>query len=293
MSRFMTSNPTRAVPLGRGEVRPAGSPPGIVGILNVTPDSFSDGGRLPSVEDCIRAADEMIAEGAAMLDVGGESTRPGASAVPVEEELARVVPVVEELTRRFRVPVSVDTTKSEVFEAAFHHGASMLNDVSAMTADPAMAKAVARTDAAVILMHRRGTAANMMEQARYGDVVAEVGGELALAVERAHQAGIGDERIVLDPGLGFAKTADHNWQLLRSLQSVRNGRFPLMIGPSRKAFLGAATGRSTPRDRDVATAVIVAELARQGVELIRVHDVAGARDAIAIAVALAGRGPAS
>jgi dihydropteroate synthase len=285
--------PTLATPLGRGVVRPAGAATGIVGILNVTPDSFSDGGELRTVEDCVRKAEAMIAEGACALDVGGESTRPGAAPVGEEEERARVVPVVQELARRFRVPLSVDTTKAAVFREAFDAGASILNDVSALGADEAMAEAVARTDAAVILMHRRGTAANMAEHARYDNVVAEVAEELARAVGRAHRAGIADERIVLDPGLGFAKTAEHNWQLLGRLESVRMGRHPLMIGPSRKAFLGAATGRDLPRDRDVATAVVVAACALRGVELVRVHDVAGARDAIAVAAALSGTwGPA-
>ena len=145
-----------------------------------------------------------------------------------------------------------------------------------------MAEAVGGTDAAVILMHRRGTAANMKELARYEDVVAQVAAELSLAVERAHRAGIGDERLVLDPGLGFAKTADHNWRLIGNLTPVRNARYPLMVGPSRKSFLGEATGRARAADRDVATAVVVAELARHGVELIRVHDVAAANDAISV-----------
>jgi dihydropteroate synthase len=290
-SRPDSTWPTRPVPLGRGRVRDAGQPPGLVGILNVTPDSFSDGGALGTVDDCVRAAEAMVEEGACLLDVGGESTRPGAAAVTVEEELRRVVPVVVALTRTYRVPISVDTTKAAVFRAAWDAGASVLNDVSALTADEAMAETVARTDAAVILMHRRGDAANMMELVRYGDVVAEVAAELALAVGRARRAGIDDGRIVLDPGLGFAKTADHNWELLQDLTPVRLDRYPLMVGPSRKSFLGAATGRARPSDRDHATAVVVAELAQQGVELIRVHDVAAARDAIAVAAKLAGREP--
>jgi dihydropteroate synthase len=277
---------TRPTPLGAGKVRPAGSPPGLVGIVNVTPDSFSDGGFLGTLDDCVRAAEKMVAEGACLLDVGGESTRPGAREVTVDEELGRVIPVVTEFARRFRVPISVDTSKAVVFAAAHDRGASMLNDVSALAGDPAMAGTVARTDAAVILMHRRGTPANMMELVRYADVAADVAAELALAVGRAHRAGIGDDRIVLDPGIGFAKTADHNWELLRDLTRVRLDRYPLMVGPSRKAFLGAATGRERPADRDVATAVVVADLASQGVELIRVHDVGAARDAIAVAANL-------
>jgi dihydropteroate synthase len=275
-------HPTFPTPLGRGLIRPAGSEPGIVGILNVTPDSFSDGGRNATLDACLRTAERMIGEGACVLDVGGESTRPGAGPVGAKEEAERVVPVIAEIARKFRTPISVDTTKAEVFRAAWDAGASILNDVSALSGDPAMAEAVARTDAAVILMHRRGTAANMKELARYADVVAEVAAELALAVERAHRAGIGDERIVLDPGLGFAKTADHNWRLIGNLTPVRHARYPLMVGPSRKAFLGEATGRARAADRDVATAVVAAELAHRGVELIRVHDAGAAKDAIAV-----------
>lgn len=276
-----------AVPLGRGLVRPAGAGPGIVGILNLTPDSFSDGGKHATIEAAVRAAEGMIANGACVLDVGGESTRPGARPVGLGEEKERVVPVIAELAKRFQVPISIDTTKSDVFRAAWDAGASILNDVSALSGDAAMADTVGATDAAVILMHRRGTAANMAELARYGDVVAEVAAELALAAERAHRAGIGDERLVLDPGLGFAKTADHNWRLIGNLTPVRNARYPLMVGPSRKAFLGEATGRQRAADRDVATAVVAAELARQGVELIRVHDVGAARDALSVARELA------
>jgi dihydropteroate synthase len=278
---------TLPVPLGRGATRPAGSGPGIVGILNVTPDSFSDGGKHATLDACLRAAERMVAEGACILDVGGESTRPGAPPVGASEEIERVAPVVAELAKRFKVPISIDTTKSQVFNSAWDLGASILNDVSALTADPAMGEAVGRTDAAVILMHRRGTAANMAELSRYGDVVADVAAELALAVERAHRAGIGDDRLVLDPGLGFAKTADHNWRLIGNLTPVRNARHPLMVGPSRKSFLGEATGRLRAADRDVATAVVVGELARQGVELVRVHDVAAARDALSVARELA------
>jgi dihydropteroate synthase len=225
----------------------------------------------------------MVSEGACMLDVGGESTRPGAAAVAAGEEIGRVVPVVAGLVRRFPVPISVDTTKAAVFAAAWDAGASVLNDVSALGADPGMADAVARTDAAVILMHRRGAPANMMELARYDDVAADVAAELAPGVGRARRAGVDEARLVLDPGIGFAKTPDQNWELLRNLTPVRLGRFPLMVGPSRKAFLGALTGRRSPADRDVATAVVVAALARAGVELLRVHDVAAASDAIAVA----------
>lgn len=281
---------TLAIPLGRGRQRAAGLPTAIAGILNVTPDSFSDGGRFRSVDECVRAAERMIAEGAEILDVGGESSRPGATPVSAADEIARVVPVIRELATRFGVAVSVDTVKAAVFREAYRAGASILNDVSALAADPEMADAVARTEAAVILMHRRGGPDTMMELCRYGDVVADVAAELARAVVRAHQAGIDDARIVLDPGIGFAKTADQNWELLKDLTPLRLARYPLMVGVSRKAFLGAATGRAKPAERDVATGVVVAALAQRGVEIVRVHDVAAARDAIAVAARLGGGG---
>ncbi len=281
---------TRVVPLGRGRTRSAGEPTALVGILNVTPDSFSDGGRVVNVEDAVARARAMAEHGAIVIDVGGESTRPGAEAVSEAEELRRVTPVVRAIVDRVGIVVSVDTTKAAVFQAAWDAGASMLNDVSAMAADPSMASCVASTDAAVVLMHRRGTPSTMVAQANYTDVAAEVALELAAAVARASSAGIDAARVILDPGLGFAKRPSHNWDLIRSLETIRGQRFPLMVGPSRKSFLGSLTDRADPAERDVATAVVVAELARLGVELVRVHDVRAARDAVLVSAALHGEG---
>ncbi|HYC77294.1 MAG TPA: dihydropteroate synthase [Planctomycetota bacterium] len=272
------------LPLGRGRRRPAGAATAVMGILNVTPDSFSDGGGLPDVETAVAVARSMLEEGAEILDVGGESTRPGADPVDAAEELRRVVPVIRALTERLGATVSVDTSKAEVFEAAWAAGASMLNDVRALS-DADLAAAAARTEAAVVLMHGRGGPKTMATLARYDDVTADVARELGQAVARATAAGVDPARIALDPGLGFAKTAAQSWRLLADLDAVRLGRFPLVVGPSRKSFLGAAVGRADPRARDAAGAAIVALLARRGAECVRMHDAGAARDAVAVAEA--------
>lgn len=278
------------LPLGRGHRLPAGGPTGIMGILNVTPDSFSDGGTLVDLDHVVAAARRMVEAGATILDIGGESTRPSAEPISVEEEMRRVLPVVKALADRVAIPLSIDTTKAPVFEAAYRAGASMLNDVSGLADDPSLAAVVARTDAAVILMHRRGTPTSMQSLANYSSVVAEVALELKQAVDRALTAGVEASNLILDPGLGFAKALEHNLALLTHLDPLRLGRFPLCVGPSRKAFLGALTGHAVPRDRDVATAVIVAECARASVELVRVHHVGFAADAVKVTEAVAAAG---
>lgn len=278
----------RPVPLGRGRSA-QGAAPLIVGILNLTPDSFSDGGALDSVAAVLDAARRLRDAGARILEVGGESTRPGAAPVGESEELERVLPALRALAEAdLGLPLAVDTTKSGVFRAAWDAGASILNDVSALRSDPEMAAAAAATDAAVILMHRRGDPETMDGLAAYDDPVLEVIAELREQVTAAEAAGIPRERLVVDPGLGFAKSAAHSWEIVRRIDEFSALELPLMVGPSRKRFLGAATGRSDPGERDVATAVVVAHLARAGVELVRVHAVAAARDALAIVAALYG-----
>lgn len=279
---------TRQLLIGRGRLRPAGSTTGVMGILNVTPDSFSDGGRFASIDRVVEVGREMARQGACLLDVGGESTRPGAEEVSVEEELRRTVPAIRALVERVGLPVSIDTRKAEVFTAAWEAGASMLNDVSGLAFDAGLASAAARTDAGIVLMHGRGDPATMDAMASYGDLVADVASELRAAVHRARSAGIDPARIVLDPGLGFAKDAAQNWELLTRLEELRDLGFPLLVGPSRKRFLGAVTGHRDPSDRDVATAVIVGHLAAQGVEMVRVHAVGHAVDAVAVGTAMAG-----
>ena len=268
----------RSIPLARSCV---------VGILNVTPDSFSDGGRHFAPADALAGARAMQEAGAAVLDVGGESTRPGAATPDEEEELRRVVPVVRALAAEIALPISVDTRRSRVAEAALAAGAEIVNDVSALAHDPRMAGVVRDAGAGVVLMHMRGDPATMDARATYGDVAAEVAAELAERRDRALDAGIAREAIVLDPGLGFAKRPEHNFAVLDRLASVTALGHPVMVGPSRKRFLGAATGAPVDR-RDAATAAACVAARIRGARLFRVHDAAAAVEALAVADAMLG-----
>jgi dihydropteroate synthase len=261
-----------------------------MGVVNATPDSFSDGGRFldpaAATDHALRLADE----GADLVDLGGESTRPGAPPVPVAEELARVVPVVERLRARgFAPAISVDTSKGAVARAALAAGADLVNDVTGLS-DPDLARACAETGAAVVLMHLRGTPADMASRAVYGDVVADVARELGEALARADAAGIARDRIVLDPGLGFAKTAEHNLALLARAGELRALGRPLLFGPSRKSFIGQLTGAPVG-ERLPGTLAAVAACVLAGVEFLRVHDVAEARQAATVAAAIRDRAP--
>jgi dihydropteroate synthase len=255
--------------------------PVIVGILNVTPDSFSDGGKLPGVDEAVRLAEKLVVDGCRLLDVGGESTRPGALPVATEDEIRRVIPVIEALSRRSIGPVSVDTRKAAVARAAFDAGAVAVNDVSGLAFDPDMAGVVARVGGGVMLMHMRGTPQTMDSLADYRDVTVEVAEELRAAAERAEQAGVARERIVTDPGFGFAKTPAQSLRLLDELATIVALGYPVAVGPSRKRFLGFATGRPV-EDRDRATAVACALAFERGARLFRVHDAALTREALAL-----------
>lgn len=273
-------------------VHPALPDPGrcvVMGILNVTPDSFSDGGRFLDRDDAVAHGLALRAQGADLVDVGGESTRPGAERVDARTEIARVVPVLRQLADH-GVPCSVDTTRAAVAEAALEAGAMIVNDVSGGLADPAMAPTMARCRVPWVLMHWRGLSARMDELAGYHDVVAEVRAELVARVDAAVLAGVDPAALVLDPGIGFAKTAAHNWALLHSLHTLAELGFPLLIGVSRKRFLGTllADADGTPRrpdGRETATAAVSALAAAAGVWGVRVHDARGSRDAIAVATA--------
>lgn len=258
--------------------------PVIIGILNVTPDSFSDGGHLPSADAAIEHGRRLMADGCQLLDVGGESTRPGAAPVPVTEEIARVVPVIAGLVKRGAGPVSIDTRKAEVARAALDAGAAVVNDVSGLQFDPALAGLAARAEAGVILMHMRGSPATMDGLAEYRHVATEVSAEMAAMAAQAEAQGIARERVVLDPGFGFAKSAAHNFRLLDELATIVALGYPVAVGLSRKRFLGAATGRPV-EDRDRATAVACAIAWERGARLFRVHDVALTREALALASA--------
>jgi dihydropteroate synthase len=264
----------------------------IVGVLNLTPDSFSDGGRLlaagggPDREAVLRAADAMVAEGAGMLDLGGESTRPGAARVADAEEIARVAPALEALAKRFDVPLSIDTRKAAVAAAALDAGATIVNDVSGLRHDPALGELAARRGAGIVLGHLRGEPATMQKEIVFRDVVAEVGDELAQSVVKARAAGIPRERIAVDPGIGFGKRLAQNAALLARVGEIRERLdLPVMVGPSRKTFLGELTG-DPPEARDLATHAACAIAIFAGADAIRVHDVAGARRAAAVALAL-------
>jgi dihydropteroate synthase len=256
----------------------------VMGVVNVTPDSFSDGGSLADERAAIARGVALAAAGADVVDVGGESTRPGAVPVPLAEELARVLPVVRALADV--VTVSIDTGKAEVAAAAIEAGAEIVNDVSGGTLDPELLRVVARTDACVILGHLRGTPADMMRHARYDDVVSEVRAELLARVDAAVAAGCSLARLLIDPGLGFAKNAEHSLTLLSRLRELRTLGLPLVVGASRKSFLGRVTGRDV-HDREIATAAADAVAVFNGAHLVRVHDVAGQRDAILVADAIA------
>jgi len=266
--------------------------PRVMGILNLTPDSFSDGGELSGVDEALRRAEGMVRAGAALLDVGGESTRPGAGTVPMAEEIRRVVPVVEALVRRFPIPVSVDTRKAPVAQAALEAGASVVNDVSGLTFDPGLAEVVAGAGAGLVLMHMRGTPEDMGERTTYRDVGAEVTAELLGAVARARRGGVADASMVLDPGIGFAKTAAQSLELLGDLSHLRGTGFPILVGPSRKSFLGEVLG-VPPRDRVTGSAVACALAFLQGARIFRVHDVGPAMEALAVVRAVQTGDPAS
>jgi len=256
----------------------------IMGVVNVTPDSFSDGGLFLDREAAIRHGFELRDEGADILDVGGESTRPGADPVSEDEELRRVIGVVEALAAA-GARVSIDTSKAPVARAALAAGASYVNDVTAFRGDRAMAEVVAESGATCCLMHMLGTPRTMQRDPRYDDVVSDVKAFLEQRMAAAVGAGIAEERIHLDPGIGFGKSVDHNLELLRRLDELAALGRPLVIGTSRKSFLGRLTGRQTPAERLPGTIATVVMSLERGASIFRVHDVAPVRDALVVAAA--------
>jgi dihydropteroate synthase len=259
--------------------------PAIMGILNVTPDSFSDGGKFLAVDAALAHAGLMIEEGADIIDVGGESTRPGAPEVGEAEEIARVIPVISEIVRRYPgVPISIDTMKSAVARAALGAGATMVNDVSGLAHDPALAREAAAGDAALVVMHMRGTPRTMQRNPVYVDVVRDVHTVLAAAIAAARAAGV--VRVVVDPGIGFGKSLEHNLELIRSIDRFADLGAPVLIGVSRKSFLGALLGGAPAERRLHGTAAAVALAVARGADILRVHDVAAMRDAAIVARAI-------
>jgi len=269
------SRPIFRIPLPQGQPLVLGERPLVMGILNVTPDSFAHRFPLRDPEAAIAAAQQLEADGADLLDLGGESTRPGADPVPADEELARILPVLQAIAPRLRIPISVDTRKAVVARAALAAGAVMINDVSGLSYDPALAAVVAEAGAALVLMHSRGDPKTMGERARYGDLVGEIAAELRAQVIAARQAGVLVGRIILDPGIGFAKRPSHSYGVLARLPELAAAlERPLLVGPSRKSFLREAVGDRPAPARDWGTAAAVTAAVLAGAHIVRVHAVA-------------------
>lgn len=265
----------------------------LMGILNVTPDSFSDGGRYLDPEAALRQGEALVQAGADILDVGGESTRPFAPPVPAEEEVRRVVPVIEALAGRLPVPISIDTTKAAVAHRSLEAGAAIINDISALQADPQMGAVAADHGVPVVLMHMRGTPRTMQIDPVYQDLIGEIREFLEEAVRRAERAGIPRTSVIVDPGIGFGKTVDHNLELIARLEEFAALDVPLLVGPSRKAFirkvLSDRPGEALPPDDpavETGTQAVVAACALKGGHILRVHDVASARLTLKMADAL-------
>ena len=254
----------------------------VMGILNITPDSFADGGEYFTFEAAMKRGRELMDEGADIIDVGGESTRPGAERVTLEDELNRVIPVITEL-RELGATVSVDTMRSEVAKSAIGAGATIVNDVSGGLADPLMARVIAGSpEIQYVAMHWRGHSKDMQNLASYENVVSEVKEELDERVTELLKAGVAPEQIFLDPGIGFSKTAEHNWEILRGIERLQLLGYPLLIGASRKRFLGELIGADIPGDRESATIALTTDLARREIWAIRTHSVKPHRDAIEV-----------
>ena len=259
--------------------------PAVMGVVNVTPDSFSDGGAFLDPAAAIAHGLQLAAEGADVLDVGGESTRPGSDPVPLEVELERVLPVIDGLARQTEVPFSIDTVKAEVAEQAIRAGAALVNDVTALRHDPAMAEVVAAAGVPLCLMHMLGEPKTMQDDPHYDDVVADVSAFLTERVAFARASGIDPDQVCIDPGIGFGKTIDHNLTLLRHLDRIAAIGPPVLVGASRKSFLGALTGQPL-EGRDVATVAVNLAAVRRGAWMLRVHAVRPTRDALTVSAAI-------
>jgi len=275
-----------SVPLPNGASLVLGERTLVMGVLNLTPDSFADGGQFVDPERAVDEALRMEEAGADIVDIGGESTRPGAEAVDAGEERRRIEPVFEHLAGRIRIPLSIDTYKAEVAEAALDRGALIVNDVSALRYDSGLAHVVARRGAAVVLMHNRGRSREMYREAGYTDVAREVAEELRERVAFAEAAGIERERVLVDPGIGFAKRAEHSLALLAGLRELETLDRPVLVGPSRKSFLKAAIGERSADERDWGTAAAVTAAVMLGAHVVRVHAVAEMVDVVRTADAI-------
>ncbi|HEY9808927.1 MAG TPA: dihydropteroate synthase [Halomicronema sp.] len=259
----------------------------IMGVLNVTPDSFSDGGDFDCLERAIEGAQKLVTAGVDILDIGGQSTRPGAEEVSVVEEINRVLPVIKALRKAgFDVPISVDTTRSEVARAAIECGADIVNDISGATFDEKMLSTVAGLDVPIVLMHIRGTPQTMQKLTEYKDLVGEIYEFFSQRIEAAVGAGVSRSNIILDPGIGFAKTYEQNLELIRKLGDFSGLGCPLLVGPSRKSFIGHILNKPIPKDRVWGTSAVCSAAVSFGVDILRVHDVAEMRDVVRVADAI-------
>lgn len=259
----------------------------VMGVLNITPDSFSDGGAFFDTDRAVEHGVQMAADGAAIIDVGGESTRPGSGSVSTDEQIGRVVPVIEALCERIDIPISIDTYNYDVAKAALEAGAGMINDITALN-DERMAALAAQNGVPVILMHMKGTPATMQIEPKYEDVVNEVRAFLLDRAGRAEQTGISKDRIFIDPGIGFGKTLEHNLRLLADIEKFVATEYRVLVGTSRKSFLGRITGKEQPVERRFGTAATVALCAWAGVSIVRVHDVAEMLDVVRTTNAIRG-----
>lgn len=259
----------------------------LMGVLNVTPDSFSDGGMFSDPERALERALKMTEEGADIIDIGGESSRPGAGIIGVEEELKRVLPVIKAIRKKCDIPVSIDTCKSEVARQALMEGADVINDITALNGDEGMPGVIARAGAGVVLMHMKGEPVTMQSDPVYKDVVGEIIAYLSAAVARAERSGIAPEKIIIDPGIGFGKMLAHNLAILRGLRRFKELGKPVLVGTSRKSFIGELTQRSVG-EREFGTAASVSAAVMNGADLVRVHDVRNTVDVIKVTEAIAG-----
>lgn len=257
-----------------------------MGVLNVTPDSFSDGGQFATVDSAVVQAEKLIEQGADILDIGGESTRPFADKVGTEEELQRVIPVICAIRQNHSIPISIDTTKSAVATQALKAGATHINDISALRTDPEMIDVVRSTSVSIIIMHMQGTPENMQINPTYTDIIEEMLTFFSQRLDYLHSSGVDTARIIIDPGIGFGKTKHHNLTILKHLDRFSQFGVPVLLAHSRKRFLGDITGLSLEKDRDLATAVVAALSASRKIDMVRVHDVAATKQALDLAAAI-------
>lgn len=258
----------------------------VMGILNVTPDSFSDGGKLNSEQDVLNQAETMVKDGADILDIGGESTRPFAEAIAVDEEINRVIPAITAIRKHFTTPISIDTTKAEVARQALEAGADIINDISAFHHDSEIINVALKSDAPVIIMHMQGTPRTMQVNPSYDDVIGEIRTYLTERIEWAERKGLSRKKIIVDPGIGFGKTIGHNLTILKNLSEFSSLGCPVLVGHSRKAFIGALLDIKDPSSRDDATSVLSALCVQSGVSILRVHDVGKTVQAVKLTEAM-------